>query len=167
MAETVIWLLIAASALVGSGLLSLAYYAAWRRITTAPRLPIGEPVRIPAWANLRRELLRVAAQSLFFLTGALSVYQLAIGLVPHGRLVSITLLIVGQCCMALNSWADWQDDRRLIAAVDEWDQRYVAVPKDVPPTRSQMDRQQATRIGATGEESADRLRREGIGDERP
>lgn len=128
-----VWLLMSVTALAASGILARVYYRSWQRIQSAPRLPIGEPVRIPAWANLRRELLRMLALLLFVLAGCVSLTNAMLGPLEYARLLTILCLIAGQVVIAFNAWADWRDDRRLIAAVNAWDQRYVAVPKDGRP----------------------------------
>lgn len=133
MLETTLWLLIALASLGASLLLAGAYLRAWRYISRAERLPIGEPLRIPAWANLRRELLRVLTQSLFAGAGALAVAQRAGYGFEGAGMVILACLIGGNATIALNSWSDWRDDRRLIGAVETWDQHYIAVPKDRAP----------------------------------
>lgn len=133
MIESSLWLLIGCAPFAASMTLSYAYYLSWLRIRRAPNFPLDSPARIPAEANLRRELLRVAADIIFLGAGALSLYQAVAGPLEGGRVAIIGLLLIGRAAEAVNSLSDWRDDRRLNEAVDAWDQRYVTVPKREAP----------------------------------
>lgn len=127
------WIATGCIALGASGTLAFAYFLSWRRLRHEAAFPPDSPARIPAASNLRRELMRVLAQSVFLVAGILAAYQYVYGPQENSRLAIIVCLLGGQCVLAADSWADWHDDRRLVAAVERWSKRYVAVPKDEVP----------------------------------
>lgn len=153
MATLMAWLFGSMVPLIASIMLVIVYYRRWQDIRQSPGVPLNEPVRIPAYGNLRREVTRIMGNSCFVIAGFWALgKRLYPDLFPDDQgMTTVFLLLAGQYLIGSNSVTDWIDQLRLDRAVEKWNQEYVPIEKDqadeLEACMEQLRRQDRREIG--------------------